>query len=39
MVSNKLKDRSSEMKKKKRSLSSHVCSRWYRSPEICLLEK
>jgi len=24
---------------KKRVLSDHVCSRWYRAPEICILEK
>ena len=28
-----------QQNKKKRSLSSHVSSRWYRSPEIALLEK
>ena len=27
-----------ESKSKKRSLSSHVSSRWYRSPEISLIE-
>ena len=25
--------------RQKRKLSVHVCSRWYRAPEICLLEK
>ena len=25
--------------KKKRSLSGHMCSRWYRAPEISLLQK
>ena len=25
--------------KSKRKMSAHVCSRWYRAPECCLLEK
>mmetsp|Transcript_9682 Transcript_9682/g.14734 ORF Transcript_9682/g.14734 Transcript_9682/m.14734 type:complete len:108 (+) Transcript_9682:806-1129(+) len=35
----KLEDRKKEMNKKKRSLSSHVGSRWYRPPEITLIMK
>jgi mitogen-activated protein kinase 1/3 len=27
------------MKQKKRSISTHVGSRWYRAPEISILEK
>ena len=34
----KLKKMDVESKSKKRSLSSHVSSRWYRSPEISLIE-
>ena len=33
-------DRSKEQREKKqRCLSSHVCSRWFRAPEIILVEK
>lgn len=32
------KVRKNKEKSKKRSLSSHVGSRWYRAPEVCLLE-
>ena len=39
LVSGKLHNNREEMIKKKRSLSSHISSRWYRSPEVCLLEK
>mmetsp|Transcript_33678 Transcript_33678/g.52034 ORF Transcript_33678/g.52034 Transcript_33678/m.52034 type:complete len:110 (-) Transcript_33678:550-879(-) len=39
MVSGKLEKIKEEHKSRKRCLSSHVSSRWYRAPEICLLEK
>ena len=39
MIANKLTNKKLDRQQKKRSLSSHVCSRWYRSPEISLLEK
>ena len=39
MVTSKVKGKLPEIKSKQRSLSSHVCSRWYRAPEISLLEK
>ena len=38
-ISNKLLDKRAERQKKKRSLSNHVGSRWYRAPEISLVEK
>jgi mitogen-activated protein kinase 1/3 len=39
MISNKLKARQETLGKRKRSISAHVTSRWYRAPEISLLEK
>mmetsp|Transcript_89 Transcript_89/g.72 ORF Transcript_89/g.72 Transcript_89/m.72 type:complete len:151 (+) Transcript_89:597-1049(+) len=39
MVTQKVAGRMEHQKTKKRSLSSHVSSRWYRPPEISLLEK
>lgn len=38
-ISKKLESKRDERNKKKRSLSNHVGSRWYRAPEICLVEK
>ena len=38
-ISNKLLDKRVDRQKKKRSLSNHVGSRWYRAPEISLVEK
>lgn len=37
MISEKCLKSQSEMKQKKRSISSHIGSRWYRAPEIILL--
>ena len=39
MISHKLESGKSKVKDRKRSMSSHVCSRWYRAPEIVILEK
>jgi len=39
VIAMKLEDRKKEMNNKKRSLSSHVGSRWYRPPEITLIMK
>ena len=39
VIAMKLEDRKKEMNTKKRSLSSHVGSRWYRPPEITLIMK
>ena len=38
-IATKLVKNMEKIKDKKRSLSSHVGSRWYRAPEICLVEK
>ena len=38
-VAHKLSGKKSERLNKKRSLSNHVGSRWYRPPEISLVEK
>ena len=34
-----LDNKRNEAKVKKRSLSNHIGTRWYRAPEVCLLEK
>jgi mitogen-activated protein kinase 1/3 len=39
IVADKLENMKSTRTKKIRSLSNHVSSRWYRAPEICLVEK
>lgn len=39
LIANKLKANKHIRAVKKRVLSDHVCSRWYRAPEICILEK
>jgi mitogen-activated protein kinase 1/3 len=39
VIAMKLEERKKEMNRKKRSLSSHVGSRWYRPPEITLIMK
>lgn len=38
-IKDKLEKDLENRKNKKRSISSHVSSRWYRAPEIILLEK
>lgn len=38
MVAHKLESKQKEAKAKKRAISSHVSTRWYRAPEIALLE-
>ena len=39
MIFKKLTSNQQNMKNKKRSVSTHVGSRWYRAPEISILEK
>lgn len=39
MIFKKLTSNQQNMKNKKRSISTHVGSRWYRAPEISILEK
>jgi len=38
MVALKLQSHKEKGEEPKRAMSTHVCSRWYRSPEICILE-
>lgn len=39
MISKKIKSKIKNNEDKPRSMSSHVVSRWYRAPEIILIEK
>lgn len=38
-VTSLLLGKRNQVQNKKRSMSNHIGSRWYRAPEICLLEK
>jgi mitogen-activated protein kinase 1/3 len=38
LISLKLQSHKEKGEETKRAMSTHVCSRWYRSPEICILE-
>ena len=37
-IAQQLEINNSNSQPRKRSMSTHVCSRWYRPPEICILE-
>ena len=38
-IAKKLKKVHAQQRNKERALSPHVTTRWYRSPEVCLMEK